>query len=762
MSATPPNPPLSRAPNGVPPPFIRRPKAADPLVRPKKRLANRRPAPPGTSASSVNGIAVVGDSKPHTKALQPTAARTTVSSSTSTPDQATIGVSTSGFSEKPEGSFQDYPLFTTKRALLEGLRHHIAKFASKKNVDPRDESQFTRPVRLQRRDPRAPPAGAGAMKEENNEATDSKENIIDDKEKERQEIARAEREAQREANLAQIAPSANTERQKKANTFNKKKTQQVFRNDQTKEGQAEAKLRYEEALPWHLEDFDNKNTWVGNYEAALSDTHAILVMEPTGVFRMVPLEKWYKFTAKAQFKTLNIDEAEDRMTKKVKEPRWFMDTQRAKAQRQQEAQDKRAWNKLYVGKANNEDTGVNYGALKSGGGDVDDLDFVEDRFADDEENQLFEGDEEENKEAEERIKRDQLQANIFNLKDEKDYDKAEKAEQLEKEMKKKLGKRTRKALMKRERNYNYTDDSDENPYSEESESEDTEAEKLKEEEAKKKEEEKAAAEKEKAKSEKSGTSTKGTTTPSGKDKKDSKKAASALKRPGSPNLSEASGTETAARKKHKKHKDKHGAASQATSPTTTAPGSRPMSPAPEGPRKRSSIVKIPIEPSKLNEISSSPPRPEKRNHQALAGSGSEGDGTAGDLSDGANKRKKIKLRVGGSPTGGSPQGSRAGSPEQAGAPQRKPSAVSGSRAGSPVAPGTANVQRPPPVPVSKEEIVANLPEDGITISALVAKFKGRIQEKTAFIALVRSVSSLDSKTKLLKPKRAAGSPPREG
>jgi len=380
----------------------------------------------------------------------------------------TTGTATSGFSQVPTGPYKDYPLVTTKRALMEGLRYHVARFSSKKPVDPSDEKVFTRPVRLHRRDPRAPPAGAGGAKDESSEmgAADSKDGLLDDKERERQEILRAERDAQREADLAQIAPSANTGGQKKANAF-KKKTQQVYRNDQTEEQKAASNLRYEEALPWHLEDFDNKNTWVGSYEAALSDTYAMMVLGQDGKYRMIPLEKWYKFTSKNHFKPLTTEEAEMRMGKKVKEPRWFMESRKAHEEREAEQKQRKATSKLYLGKWESPSAGgVAAPAAKNEQADADDLDFEEDRFADDEENQLFEGEDDDTKQAEDRIKRDQLQANVFDLKEEKEYEKAELREKKEKEAEKLLGKQVKKALMKREKNYIYDTDSADNPYSE--------------------------------------------------------------------------------------------------------------------------------------------------------------------------------------------------------------------------------------------------------------------------------------------------------
>jgi transcription initiation factor TFIIF subunit alpha len=461
MSASPPVRPSGRTPNGAHPPFIRRPKA-DPLVRPKKRQP-RRPHPPSrATALKINGVAIAGN-KSNTNAPQNGSL-----SATSQVAQPTVTPASSIWSQPPGENVKEFPLVTTKRALLEGLRHHVARFSSNKLIDPFNERDFTRPVRLHRRDPRAPPAGAGGtIKDEDTDMVnaDSKEAMLDDKERERQEILRLEKEAQRQADLAQIAPSVNTgpSNNQKKQPF-KKKTQQVFRNDISAEAQAQSKLRYEEALPWHLEDFDNKNTWVGNYESALSGTYVMLVLTNTG-FEMVSLEKWYKFTPKNQFKALTIEEAEARMGQKVKEPRWFMDSQREHMRKKEEEQNKKAGSKLFLGKWERAPTGRAGAAIKSEFAEADDLDYEEDRFADDEENQLFEGDADETKEAEDRIKRDQLQANIFDLKDEKEYDKEDELEKRETELSKKLGKKIRKTLVKQEKNYVYDTDSDDNPYS---------------------------------------------------------------------------------------------------------------------------------------------------------------------------------------------------------------------------------------------------------------------------------------------------------
>lgn len=488
MSASPSAPatggtPTGGTPNangGVPLKIIRRPaKVVDPLVRPKPRRAPNAlsNAPTSGSVAKVNGNATAPAPKLPTQVKQqpPQNAAKNAASAASKPSAATPAKpeppkDPHGFSEPPKSAEKTFywPLYTTKREIMEGLRHHVAKFWSKKVIDLTNEDKFTRPIRLHRRDPRAPPGGgaAGGAKDHRS-PTDSKEAIVDDKERERQEILQQQREAQKQADLAQIAPTASQAGATKKAAF-KKKTRQVYRNDADPEAEKASKLRYEESLPWHVEDFDNKNTWVGSYESALSDIHVALTVGQN-CFYMYPIEKWYKFTPKNQFNALTIEEAESRMSKKVKEPRWFMESRQAELQKREEAENRRKGSKLFLGKWENATAGrSSITALKSEFADSNDLDYEEDRFADDEENQLFEGEEEDAKQAESRIKRDQLKANIFGLKEEKEYDQEADEEKKELELEKRLGRSIQKALIKREGNHIYTnDDSDANPYSDE-------------------------------------------------------------------------------------------------------------------------------------------------------------------------------------------------------------------------------------------------------------------------------------------------------
>ena len=455
MSASPSGQSNSGTPvaNGEKPKFIRKPKPADPLRQHKSRplkgaLSSRQLPKPSSAAPRPNGLKPTGSS-PSLYASGPGR----VGANGINPPKVS-----SGFSSTPEGAFQDFPLYTTKKALREGLRYHVSRFASRKHVDPTDQDEFPRPVSLHRRDPRQPPPGK-AVKDED-PATGLP---LDSKEQEKLELARLEKEAQRAADLAQIAPTGNNASAlaaKKSAAFRNEKTTQVHRLDKTEEQKKESDLRYEEALPWHLEDAENKHTWVGNYEAALSDTNVILVIDGNS-FKMIPLEKWYKFAPKNQFKTLTIEEAEAQLSKKSKASRWVMHTQeRQKGEREQQEM-RQAMSGLY--KVKGESITFKRSA-KAEVQDADDIDFEGDLFEDDDEQPTVEPDrDEETKETADKIKREQLGANLFGEADEYEVDKEQEKEEKDAEVKKKLGKRTKKALQKREKNFLYESDSS-NPY----------------------------------------------------------------------------------------------------------------------------------------------------------------------------------------------------------------------------------------------------------------------------------------------------------
>lgn len=451
MSASPSGQSNGPTPNSGKPQFIRRPRATDPL-RPRKKPL-KRPPPSYTGSSKV-------PPSTHETPLYPVNGLAPQRGPLSQQNSAQARESAGGWTNKPEGDFDDFPLIIAKKSMREGLRYHIARFAGKKDIDPRNQNEFTHPIVLHRRDPQQP---SGKGPHENESEIDQ---LVDSKEREKQEIARAEKEKQRELDLAQIAPTGNnpsTLGAKKVIPGRNEKTTQVYRLDKTEEEKKASDLRYEEALPWHLEDADNKNTWVGNYEAALSDINVAFFIQD-GVFKMVPMEKWYKFTSKGQFKAYTIDEAEAKMGKKVKESRWAMKSNELKEADRASIEGRRAMARLFTVKSEST-TFKNSGKRETA--DMDELDFNgDDLFQDDDELATMEPDkDEETKEAQERIKKEQLGANVFNQANEAEVDQELFEEEKEAEVRKKFGKGVKKALKKRERNYIYDSDSD-HPYSE--------------------------------------------------------------------------------------------------------------------------------------------------------------------------------------------------------------------------------------------------------------------------------------------------------
>lgn len=208
-----------------------------------------------------------------------------------------------------------------------------------------------------------------------------------------------------------------------------------------------------------------------------------------------------------------------------------------------------------------------------------------------------------------------------------------------------------------------------------------------------------------------------------------------MKRPGSPNLSEASGNESA-RKKHKKNH---------ASGTGSANPSRPMSPAPDGASRKGSFA---VDGNRPQDLA-----------RRGAGSGSETEATDG------GKRRKIKLRLGGGSAAVSPDASRAASPAAAG----------NSRATSPTANAnppkgqgelaTVGHRSPENAKLTSvaaasqgtagfptfEEIQAFVPPEGTLLENLLQKFRGRWKNeaRVEFMALVKSAASYDKNTKML-------------
>ncbi|KAI1124661.1 hypothetical protein F5Y10DRAFT_248982 [Nemania abortiva] len=590
----------------------------------------------------------------------------------------------------PEGG-QEFPLYVTKKALKEGLRFHVMRIASQNRgikhakIDPTDQERFPRPVTLQRRDPRQPPPGHKEKEEPVEQPPPNSE------EAERQAQLKAQRDAQRALDDAQKAPvlkGAERKRQQQKNKDDKKAGTQVHYQPRTDKQKKEAEIRYEEALPWHLEDADGKQIWVGQYEAPLSDVNVALLRYPEGGgYRMLPLEKWYKFTPKrGAFQHMTIEEAEKLMGKKAAPTRWAIrDSDRNKAANARE-ESRRI---MYGPAAVKQESSTFQQASRREKMEHDDIDMSGDEFQDDDETAGFEPErDEETKDSKERVRREQLGANLFGDADEKEVEKEEAELQKEEEVRKLFGKDLKKALRKRDKQFQYdSDSSGRDPFASSSSESGSDSEK---------EDEDNKADKEKNGV---GSSSKGPGTPQGKKTAaDGAKKGKSLKRPGSPLGSDSSGAESTRNKKKKKK----------LGPTNSVAGSRSATPLPGGQPIRG------------------------------AGSTSDGEATAGEMSDGAGGKAKRRPRLG-TNAKGTPTGSRAGSP----------------RATSP----NAGPAQEPLKPITSQEILDALPAlpNGITIGGLLKMFDNRVDKeghltRKEWLGLVKENAVFSQSDKLLRRK----------
>ncbi|KAG5518562.1 hypothetical protein PMAC_002958 [Pneumocystis sp. 'macacae'] len=302
-------------------------------------------------------------------------------------------------------TYMDFKLTSVTKS-LQGIKHHILKFHSARNIDPLND--FTPPVLLHRKDLMGGPETQDSLSEKGSKNT-SQETVGNG--------------AGQSTKIGAL----------------KRKTRQVYPVNE-----AEWKLRHEERIPWVLEDFDGRNTWIGTMEGGQSHNYE-------NGFKVVPASKCYRFNQKNRYQTLSIDEAEAKMNKRVHVPRWFM----RKEARENNTEGSRS-EPLYRLR-----TVTSQGKYELNGdhdGD-EELDFNEE-FADDEETPFIEGNEEDNKELEERIKREMRSANSL-----RDTDKfMDENIYSEKRKMNKEGRKIRKYLTSHEKNHIYETDEDDNPY----------------------------------------------------------------------------------------------------------------------------------------------------------------------------------------------------------------------------------------------------------------------------------------------------------
>ncbi|KUI68400.1 Transcription initiation factor IIF subunit alpha [Cytospora mali] len=643
------------------PPLRRKKKAGDPLVARKKPVVRPPPKPKNPANANTNPSKAF-HTQPNLLGVQaPKVDQKTQEEWKQRRQQ------NGGWWDPPPAAedFREFPVYITKKDIKDGLRSHIMRFAKTRTggkVDVMDETDFARPVTLHRKDARSL-NNAQVIKEGSPSPA-----LVDPVEAERIAKIKAEKEVQRANDQAQIAPVTKDAVTKKPVQKPEKASTQTFYAKRSEAHKKEATIRYEESLPWVLEDADGKNTYVGAYTAALSESMAALQYEGDK-WRLIPLEKYYKFTHKPPFKTYTIEEAEKLMNKKVVQGRWAM----REDERVKDKEEMAATRLTLHGRAKVKTESDTFrSAARSEKQEHDDIDFSGDEFQDDDENPTFEPDNDEDvKESRERVRREQLGARAFEAIDEAKLEEELKREEVEEAARKQgFGKKIAKNLVKLEKDAKYKEDR-ENSDDLLSESDESDAEK---DEVKQEEGEKATQDQDPAKTE-------GST--SGKPKTLSDKKGKSLKRPGSPNLSEmeSSGNESS-RKRIKK---------QATGSVRGSRASTPMS--------------------------------SSQRAKAVTGAMSDGEATGGEMSDAGRKKKVPRVTVvSGSHNKGTPSSSRAGSPVPSG--QASPPAGSQSPARRELDFSQASG------PVTAADVAAALAAQpqGVTIGRLLSQFGDRIAE----------------------------------
>ncbi|KAI5949210.1 TFG1 [Candida theae] len=381
--------------------------------------------------------------------------------------------------------WQTIPLKSCGPEEVEDIRVHLMKFATKQEVDI--VKDFEKPVRLHRKDPRN--MQFHLTRQELDQRRKEKEEAEKERSKREEEegaVVEGSSSAQGanpnsdtntskynkgSADMSQVAPDGGARKNKKK--LFKRKTKQINLMDEAKR-----KLRYEEHYPWVIEDYTGKNVYVGNYEAGSTESqHVLFVFDKDG-FKMIPAEKVYRFTPRNRYATLTLEEAEAKMEKNSSVPRWLMKhmendsiAEGTPDQRFRNNSPSANGRVISNGAAQNRRMRTVLGgdarSTEERDSDHDDLDF-EEEFADDEEAPIMDGDEEENKMSEKKIKKDMLKASAFKAEneDDEDYDlddlfESEKSRKVDKE-----GRKLRKVLNKREGGIYDSDDEEQSlmPY----------------------------------------------------------------------------------------------------------------------------------------------------------------------------------------------------------------------------------------------------------------------------------------------------------
>ncbi|KAI8997250.1 hypothetical protein BDB01DRAFT_770429 [Pilobolus umbonatus] len=354
--------------------------------------------------------------------------------------------------------------------------HHLMDFKSNKTVEP---SKFARPVKLHRKESHFTPYRQYIQNLHNqrlkNQATNgasssgttpsessSKGGNIEELSVSESGVPQPQQHGPKTgADTSLIAPMGGATRNKQM--LFKKRTKQIYlAKEDTRE------LKEQEHRPWILEDYDGQNSFTGTLEGGQRSDYMFFVLSGDR-FKVMPVDRWYKFQSKRNFKTLSLEEAEEQIKKQQKREngRWMM-LKREKDQADPAVEPSPKSKFKLVD--NDERTKIDPDEADRHDSDIDDLDF-DDVFQDDEEGAgEHEAEDEEVRDSKERVKKEIKEFSTGNQEGDED-ELMEDSNRLTSE-----GKQMRKLVRELEKNRAYESDEEENPYASSDEEMDSEEE----------------------------------------------------------------------------------------------------------------------------------------------------------------------------------------------------------------------------------------------------------------------------------------------
>ncbi|KAI8079532.1 uncharacterized protein B0P05DRAFT_586991 [Gilbertella persicaria] len=301
--------------------------------------------------------------------------------------------------QQQDNSYNEFVLVSTSQR----GKNHVMDFKSSKRIEPKE---FARPVKLHRKETNYVPyrqyiqnlnaANAAAAAATAAATTNNTPNVADGNTKPGEELTETnatQHGPRTGADISLIAPMGGATHNKKM--LFKKRTKQIF---MAKEDTRE--LKEQEHRPWILEDYDGQNSFTGTLEGGQRSDYMFFVLTNNG-FKVMPVERWYKFQPKRNFKTLSLEEAEEQIKKQQKRDgnRWMM------LKRDNEQPEETPRNKFKIVDNEEKHAGSDDEANRQDS-DMDDLDF-DDVFQDDEEGAAeHEVEDEEVKDSKDRVKKE--------------------------------------------------------------------------------------------------------------------------------------------------------------------------------------------------------------------------------------------------------------------------------------------------------------------------------------------------------------------